>query len=115
MLEANEKDCKKPECELKVYTRFSDKVTFIALIVGVALSFITCMFLYAYEFFQTADFWEEGAKCIATQDFKCLLDIRVDATINKDLLLTLMGANLSYIGVIFGTLAVTLYKTFRLR
>lgn len=99
--------------ELNVYCRFNDKVTFIALVIGVFLSFVICLAIYAYEFMQTQAYWEQGAVCIAEQNFKCLLDIRVDQAINKDLMMTLMGANLSYIGVIFGTLAVTLYKTFK--
>lgn len=105
----------KPKKEFKVYTRFNDKVTFIALVVGVAITFFICLGIYSYEFFQTQGFWESGAKCVANQDFKCLLDVRIDQTINKDLLLTTIGANLSFIGVIFGSLAVTLYKSLRLQ
>lgn len=103
----------KDKKSLRVYTRFSDKVTFIALVIGVALSFLVCLGIYSYEFFQTQGYWEEGAKCIASQSFQCLLDIRIDQTINKNLLLTTMGTNLSFIGVIFGALCVTLYKAFK--
>lgn len=96
-----------------VYTRFSDRVTFIVLVLWVTFAFIACIGIYSYELTQTQDFWEAGATCIANQDFKCLLDIRVNQSINKDLLLTTMGAALSVIGVIFGSLAVGLYKAFK--
>lgn len=102
-----------PKRTLKVYTRFSDKVTFIALVVGVVLTFVICIGIYSYEFTQTQDFWESGAICIANQDFKCLLDIRIEQTIAKDFVLTTLGAALSIIGVIFGSLAVGLYKAYR--
>lgn len=109
-LECEVKNPQPKKRTLKVYTRFSDKITFIALVIGVAISFICGLFIYTYEFQQTQDFWEAGVYCIANQDFKCLLDTRLSQTINKDLFLTILGSNLSFIGLIFGFLSVTLYK-----
>ena len=80
-----------------VYNRFSDRVSFIALTLCVFLSFIICVGIYAYEFYQTADFWEEGAKCIASQDFKCILEIRSNQSINKELMLSTLGACLGFL------------------
>ena len=97
-----------------VYNRFSDRVSFIALTLCVFLSFIICVGIYTYEFYQTADFWEEGAKCIASQDFKCILEIRSNQSINKELMLSTLGACLSIQGVIFGFLIVFLFRGFSL-
>lgn len=96
---------------MKVYSRFSDKITFLALIICVIVSFLACLAIYAYEFQATQEFWQDSVQCVVKQDFQCLLTIRSNQTINKDLFLTIIGANLSIIGVIFGFLAVTLYKS----
>lgn len=94
---------------MKVYTRFSDKVSFIALVIGVIACFIISIGIYSYEFLQTQEFWQDSVECLAKRDFECLLEVRSDMSINKDLMLTLMGANMSIIGVIFGFLVVSLY------
>lgn len=95
---------------IKIHTRFGDKVTFIALVIGVAVSFCACLGIYAYEFYQTQEFWEASVSCIAHQDFECLLEVRGDQAINKDLLLSMIGVSLCFQGMIFGFLSVTLYK-----
>lgn len=96
---------------MKVYSRFSDRVTFTVLVICVIISFLVCLGIYAYEFQTTQEFWSESVQCVVEQNFQCILDIRTNQTINKDLFLTIIGANLSVIGVIFGFLAVTLYKS----
>lgn len=96
---------------MQVYSRFNDKVTFLVLIVSVVISFFVCLGIYAYEFYATQEFWQNSVQCVVKQDFQCILNIRTSQTINKDLFLTIIGANLSIIGVIFGFLAVTLYKS----
>lgn len=95
---------------MKVYTRFGDKATMIALIVGVIFCFLACMGIYSYEFFVTQEFWGESVKCLAERDFDCILNIRASQNINKDMVLTMVGANLSVIGVVFGFLIVSLYS-----
>lgn len=95
---------------MKVYTRFGDKATMIALIVGVFVCFIACLGIYSYEFFITQEFWGESVKCLAERDFDCILNIRASQSINKDMVLTLVGANASIMGVIFGFLIVSLYS-----
>lgn len=94
---------------MKVYTRFSDKVSFIALVIGVIFCFLVSIGIYSYEFLQTQGFWQDSVKCLAERDFECLLEVRSDMSINKDLMLTLMGANMSILGVIFGFLVVSLF------
>lgn len=108
---ATETPQKKPT--FKVYTRFSDKVTFIALVIGVGISFLACIGIYSYEFIQTTSFWEQATVCYASQNFQCLLELRADMSIHKDLLLSATGGILSFIGLIFGFLSVTLYKAFK--
>lgn len=109
---ATETPQKKPT--FKVYTRFSDKVTFIALVIGVGLSFLLCIGIYSYEFLQTQTFWEQAMECTKNGgDYNCLVEVRATQTINKDLLLSTMGASLSFIGIIFGFLSVTLYKAYK--
>lgn len=100
---------------MKVYSRFSDKVTFIALVLCVVIAFLVCLGIYAYEFQATQEFWQDSVQCVVNQDFQCILNIRTNQTINKDLFLTIIGANLSIIGVIFGFLSVTLYKSWQIK
>ena len=100
---------------MKICTRFSDKITYIILIIGVMICFVVCTAIYSYEFYVTQDFWKDSVECLAERNFECLLEVRADQSINKDLLLTLIGANLSITGVIFGFLIVTLYTGFRRR
>ena len=95
---------------MKVYTRFGDKATIIALIIGVIFFFLSCIGIYTYEFFVTQEFWGDSVKCLAERDFDCILNIRASQSINKDMVLTMVGANLSIIGVIFGFLIVLLYS-----
>lgn len=95
---------------MKVYARFGDKATMIVLIIGVIFCFLACMGIYSYEFFVTQEFWGESVKCLAERDFDCILNIRASQSINKDMVLTMVGANLSVIGVVFGFLIVSLYS-----
>lgn len=98
---------------MMIVYRFNDKVTFCALVVIVILSFIVCIGIYGFEFYQTASFWEESAKCMVTQDFGCLLNIRADQSINKDLMLSILGACLAINGTLFGFIIVFLFKGFK--
>lgn len=95
---------------MKVHTRFGDKVTMIVLIIGVIVCFLACMGIYTYEFFVTQEFWGDSVKCLTERDFDCILNIRASQSINKDMILTMVGANMSIIGVIFGFLIVSLYS-----
>lgn len=94
--------------------RFHDRCVFIVLLTGITLSFIVCIALYSYGFILTQELWAMGSRCIANQDFNCLLDAWTDRITNRDMLLALIGACLSVTGVVFGTLVVLIFKSMSL-
>lgn len=99
---------------MMVCSKFGDNVTVVTLVVGIVLCFVCCLGIYSYEFFVSQEFWRESAKCLVERDFDCLLNISAAQSINKDMILTLIGVNASIIGVIFGFLIVSLYSLKRI-
>lgn len=99
---------KKPT--FKVYTRFSDKVIFIALVIGVMITFTTCLLIYSWGFYNSQTYWVVAQKCIETQDFKCVVDSTYDYVASFAYMLNLIGSCLSLTGLIAGSLLVTLFR-----
>jgi hypothetical protein len=98
---------------LNVYTRWGDKATFLILCLLVFLFFFANVWIFYYEMTLTNSFWVDSAKCIAAEDFKCLLDVRTEQTITKDLSLSIIGATLSVQGLFVGMTVMMLYRGFR--
>jgi hypothetical protein len=98
---------------MSIHTRWGDRATFIILCVLVFLFFISSVTIFYYEMTLTNSFWVESAKCVAAQDFNCLLDVRSEQTITKDLSLSIIGAALSVQGLFVGMTVMMLYKGFR--
>lgn len=97
---------------MKVYQRFGDKATFVTIVLSIIATFIAVICIYTYEFDQVNMFWEMSKPCIETQSFQCLLDVRNNQAIHKEFLLTIVGLNLSIIGIVFGFLLVFLFRRF---
>lgn len=93
-----------------IYKRFGDKVTFIILVLTVLIAFTACLYIYAEEYMNLSNYWKNLSKCVSSQDFQCLLEVSTDRYIDRQTLLSIMGANLSVIGVAFGFLGVVIYK-----
>lgn len=94
-----------------VYSRFGDKVTFIAIVVFVAIAFLGLIGIFLYEYHRVNDLWASTVMCIPTQDFQCVLDKRLKSIEASELYLSIIGVAMSYLGVIFGFLATILYKS----
>lgn len=95
---------------VKIYQRFNDKATFFCIAGAIVIAFMICLSIYAIEYNQVSVFWAASTPCVVNQDFQCLLDVRNNQAIHKEFLLTIMGLNLSIIGVFFGFLMVFLFK-----
>lgn len=93
-----------------VYTRWGDKTTYYMLCGLLVFCFISSGILFYYEILSTNEFWSESAICIAKQDFECLLEVRSDQTITKDMTLSVVGAALSIQGLFVGMTIMLLYK-----
>lgn len=110
---ATEVKQKKPT--FKVYTRFSDKVTFIALVIGVVITFTACLLIYSWGFYNSQAYWGVAQQCIEAQDFKCVVDSTYDYVASFAYMLNLIGSCLSLTGLIAGALLVSLFRPTSLR
>lgn len=95
---------------VRIYQRFSDKATFFVIAAAIIIAFLICLVIYGVEYNRVSEFWAASVPCVVNQDFQCLLSVRNNQAIHKEFLLTIMGLNLSIVGVFFGFLMVFLFK-----
>ena len=98
---------------MKIYSRVSDKVLYISLVVCSIVCFILTCAIFSYISLRTSMFWEQASMCREAQDFTCLWTVGRNIAIEKDFIWTSIGTALIVYGLMLSILTHTLFKGFK--
>lgn len=94
---------------MKVYTRFSDKVTCITIIVCFVISFIVGLVFMIYGLQTSSDYQGMVTKCYASMETQCQIDLMTQLNLIRDTFLSIQFAGVMIASSLIGFLVVLLY------
>lgn len=100
---------------MRVYSRVSDKILYISLVVITITFFLASCFIFAWQYSISTEYWELAGICKATKDFDCLWNVRSNQDIAKDIGWGLMATLLIIYGLVLSVAMQTLFKGFRIK
>lgn len=95
---------------MKILTRWNDKVTYYVIIIVILLCFLISLGLWVWGLIEYYAFWDKVTKCVATQDYGCLLSHISDGSALLTSIRERTAFNLSIIGLFLSACAISLYK-----
>lgn len=99
---------------MRVYSRVSDKILYITLIIIIATFFLFSCFLSIWQYSVAIKYWELAGMCKITKDFDCLWNIRNNQQISEDIGWRLITTLLIIYGLVFSIAMQVLFRGFKL-
>lgn len=99
---------------MRVYSRVSDKILYITLIIITTIFFLFSCFLFIWQYSIATEYWELAGMCKITKDFDCLWNIRNNQQISKDIGWSLIATLLIIYGLVLSIAMQTLFRGFKL-